>query len=159
MSTPAVPPGPPAPLPAPTPASGPPAPVPGPTPAPGPAPTPPPAYGPTSGLGYGQPAYGTPIPGAPGTLPSIDSPRPTGVAITSLVLGIGALLVSYVPFVNLLAIALGIGGVALGIMGMRRAVPGLVGGKGLSIGGIATSGVAIAVAVAVNALVIVRFGT
>jgi hypothetical protein len=75
--------------------------------------------------GYGQP-YGTP--------PSKNN----GLAITSLVLGIVALITVWLPP---LAIVIALVGVVLGFLGMRKAAES--GGRGLAIGGLITSGLAL----------------
>lgn len=60
------------------------------------------------------------------------------MAITALVCGIIALLLSWLPFVNILALLLGIVAIITGISGIRRAGRPGVGQKGLAIGGLVT---------------------
>ncbi len=74
-----------------------------------------------------------------------------GLAIASMVLGIVALLLSWVPIVNNLAAVLAVVGLALGIPALVRARRGTHGGKGLAIAGLVTSLVAIAVVILTQA--------
>lgn len=76
--------------------------------------------------GYGQPQYGAP--------PS----KSNGMAITSLVLGIVALVTVWLPP---LAIVLALVAVVLGFLGMKKSAE--VGGRGLALGGLITGGLAL----------------
>jgi hypothetical protein len=108
-------------------------------PAPPPPPPPPaPAYG--SPWGAPQP-YGGP--------PASTTP---GLAIASLVLGVGALLFSLIPFVGFASLPFAIAGIVLGVIGLSRAKKG-DGGRGLSIAGLSTS----VIAILVSALYLVLF--
>jgi hypothetical protein len=98
-----------------------------PTPAPQQQPYGPPAYGPPS---YGPPAGPPPKQGA-------------GLAIASMVLGIIALLLSWIPIINNLAAILAVVGLGLGIPALIRARRGTHNGKGLAITGLVTSVIAI----------------
>ncbi|ASN51248.1 DUF4190 domain-containing protein [Sinomonas sp. R1AF57] len=93
------------------------------------------------GQGYGQPgaAYG-----APGPQPS------KALAIVALVLGGVAFLTCWIPFVNGLAIALGIAGAVCGLIALIRKQAG----KPLAITGLALSVVAVIISVVVNMIVI-----
>lgn len=80
--------------------------------------------------GYGQPQYGAP--------PS----KSNGLAITSLVLGIVALITVWLPP---LAIVIALVGAVLGFLGLRKSAES--GGRGLALGGLITSGLALLVSV------------
>lgn len=65
-------------------------------------------------------------------------PQSNGAAIASIITGIIALLLSWIPGINLLAIVLAIVAIVTGIIGLRNAnVPGTT-GKGLAITGLIT---------------------
>jgi hypothetical protein len=88
---------------------------------------------------FGPPAYGPPA-GPP--------PRKgAGLAIASMVLGIIALLLSWVPIINNLAAVLALVGLGLGIPGLIRARRGTHAGSGMAITGIVTSALALVVVV------------
>jgi Domain of unknown function (DUF4190) len=70
-----------------------------------------------------------------------------GLAIASMVLGIVALLLSWVPIVNNVAAVLALIGLGLGVPALLKARRGTHGGKGLAITGLVTSVVAIALVV------------
>ena len=89
--------------------------------------------------GYGQP-YGAP--------PS----KSNGMAITSLVLGIVALLTVWLPP---LAIVIAVVGLVLGLLGMRKAAES--GGRGLALGGLITSGLALLASVILLVLTVLVF--
>lgn len=74
-----------------------------------------------------------------------------GLAIASLVLGIIALLLSWVPIINNLAAVLAVVGLGLGIPALLRARKGTHEGRGMAIAGLVTSVVAIAVVIATQA--------
>jgi hypothetical protein len=84
---------------------------------------------------YGQPPYQPPA-GPPPT-------KGAGLAIASMVLGIIALLLSWIPIINTVAAVLALVGLGLGIPALLRARRGTHGGKGLAITGLVTSIVAI----------------
>lgn len=73
-------------------------------------------YAPRPYTGYGQPPQN----------------RTNGLAVAALVVGIIAVLLSFIPLINIGAIVLGIVAVVLGILGLRKRF----GGKGMSITGI-----------------------
>ncbi|HVM00487.1 MAG TPA: DUF4190 domain-containing protein [Egibacteraceae bacterium] len=81
-------------------------------------------------------------PGGQATWDAPSAPPPqrgsNGVAIASLVCGIIALLLSWIPLINVLALILAIVAVVTGVMGIRRANQPGVGQKGLAIGGLVT---------------------
>jgi hypothetical protein len=108
---------------------------------------PPPAYGaPPPAPTYGTPpsAYGAYPPPPPGYPPLPEGPRPrNGLAIAGLVLGVASLAVFFVPLVGLL---LALVGLVLSIVGWTRANR-LGTGKGMAIGGVATSAVGIVVGI------------
>jgi hypothetical protein len=117
-----------------------------PPPPPGPPPPPPgpPAWG---GPGFGPAGYQqAPGPGAwgGGQFPAAGASGSPGLAIASLVLGIGSLLFALVPFVGFAAVPFAIAGVVLGVLGFSRA-RSTNQGKGLAIGGMATSAAALVV--------------
>ncbi len=136
---------------------GPPPPGAYPPPPAGAYPPPPGAYPPPVGA-YPPPPGGYPPP-QPGTYPpaGVYQPnaaaypppyqRPTrrglGFAITSLVLGVGALLFSWVPFIGIIAGLAGIAAVVLGAIALARAFAG----KGMSIAGLVTGGLAVILSV------------
>lgn len=73
--------------------------------------------------------------------------QPNSLAIAALVCGIVALLLSWIPLINLLAVVLGIAAIVTGVMGVRRAnLPGH-GQKGLAVGGLVTGGIALLLSV------------
>jgi hypothetical protein len=88
--------------------------------------------------------YGPP-PGYP--LPK----KGAGLAIASMVLGIIALLLSWVPIINNFAAVLAVVGLGLGVPAFLRARRGTHGGTGMSITGLVTSIVAIVVVIATQA--------
>ena len=97
-------------------------------------------------------SYGPPPP------PPVQPPQPfvqpkkgAGLAIASMVLGIIALLLSWVPVINNLAAVLAVVGLGLGIPALVRARRGTHAGSGLAITGLVTSVLAIAVVIATQA--------
>lgn len=92
---------------------------------------------------YGQQTSGFNLPGggpwaAPQQVVLGDASKSPGLAIASLVLGVGAFFFSLIPLFGLLSIPFAIIGVALGIAGIVRAKKGFE-GIGLAITGLATS--------------------
>lgn len=115
-----------------------------------PAQPPNPSYGPPSYLPpAGQPSYGPP-PGAPPWGPPAGPPttRGSGLAIGSMVLGILALLLSWIPIINNVAAVLALVGLGLGIPALISARRGTRGGTGLAITGLVTSVLALVLVVA-----------
>jgi hypothetical protein len=111
-------------------------------------PPPPPAFGspaPAQGQ-YFPPAAQTPnfnLPGggawaAPQQVVVTNASKSPGLAISSLVLGVGAFFFSLLPLIGWASIPFAIVGLALGIAGVLRANKGFE-GRGLSIAGIAGS--------------------
>ncbi len=100
-------------------------------------------YPPDSGTyrGDGTPCYGGGAAAAP--------QRSNGVAIAALVCGVVALLLSWLPGINLLSFLLGIAALICGAIGLSKAKDPAVGGRGLAIGGIVTGLLALVVAVLV----------
>jgi hypothetical protein len=98
-------------------------------------------------------SYPTQAPSQPyPPVPQYEQPKKgAGLAIASMVLGIIALLLSWVPIVNNLAAVLGVIGLGLGIPALLRARRGTHGGKGVAITGLVTSAVAIALVIATQA--------
>ena len=105
----------------------------------------PPYYGPSA---YQQ----TPTLNRPGGGPwappqQIGFPSPSkspGLAVASLILGVGSVLFSLIPFFGFTSVPFAMCGLALGIAGFVRAQKGEE-GKGLSIAGMATSAAALLV--------------
>jgi hypothetical protein len=102
---------------------------------------------------YGPSAYqqtpGFNLPGggpwaAPQQIAVANVSKSPGLAVASLVLGIGSFFFALIPFVGFTSIPFAVTGVALGIAGLMRAQKGYE-GKGLSIAGLATSVAAILV--------------
>ena len=65
-------------------------------------------------------------------------PPSNGLAIASLVVGIVALLLAFIPFVGMLSWILAPAGLIMGLMSMNKPT-----GRGLAIGGVVTSGIAL----------------
>ena len=103
---------------------------------------------------YGQPAYGPPT--GPPTGPPAYGPPPTtkgaGLAIASMVVGIIALLLSWIPIINNLAAVLAVVGLGLGIPALIRARRGTARGTGMAITGLVTSVLAIVLVIATQLL-------
>lgn len=82
--------------------------------------------------------------------PAGDQPPPpqqqsqsNGVAVAALVCGILALVLSWIPVINVLSVILGVVAIVTGVMGIRRAsLPGL-GQKGIAVGGLVTGVIAV----------------
>jgi hypothetical protein len=73
-------------------------------------------------------------------VPPYDPPKKgSGLAIASMVLGIIALTLSWVPIINNVAAILAVVGLGLGVPALLRARRGTHGGKGLAITGLVTS--------------------
>lgn len=86
--------------------------------------------------------------------PAFVPPPPkkgAGLAIASMVLGIVALLLGWLPIINTVAAVIAVVGIGLGIPALLRARRGTSGGKGLAITGLVTSVVAIVVVIATQA--------
>jgi hypothetical protein len=75
--------------------------------------------------------------------------RSNGVAIVAIVTGIIALLLSWIPGINLLAFLLGLIAIVTGAIGLRKAGEPGVGGKGQAITGLVTGVLALIVGVLV----------
>jgi Domain of unknown function (DUF4190) len=82
-------------------------------------------------------------PYAPVPPPHTPPQKGAGLAIASMVLGIIALLLSWVPVINNLAAVLAVVGLGLGIPALLRARRGTAGGKGMAIAGLITSAFAL----------------
>lgn len=67
--------------------------------------------------------------------PAPQPPKGSGLAVTSLVLGIIGLLLAFVPFLGFLGIVLGLIGLPFGIIGWVGAGKGKRAGKGMAIAG------------------------
>lgn len=87
-------------------------------------------------------------PYAPVPPPQTPPQKGAGLAIASMVLGIIALLLSWVPVINNLAAVLAVVGLGLGIPALLRARRGTAGGKGLAITGLVTSVLALVLVIA-----------
>jgi hypothetical protein len=88
---------------------------------------------------YGPPSYGPP-PGPP-------QKQGAGLAIASMVLGIVALLLSWIPIINNVAAIVAVVGLGLGIPALIRARRGTHSGTGMAITGLVTSVVAVVVVI------------
>jgi hypothetical protein len=95
------------------------------------------SYGPPT---HDHPAYGPPTYGPP-------PKKGAGLAIASMVLGIVALVLSWIPIINNVAAIVAVVGLGLGIPGLVLARRGTHRGQGLAITGLVTSVVAIAVVI------------
>lgn len=106
--------------------------------------TPPP---PPSGAPEPSDAWSAPPPQQP--MPPVypQSQRTNGLAIAALVCGIFALLLSWIPFVNVLAFVLGLVAIGCGIAGIMKAGAPDVGQKGLAVGGLVTGILAVVLSV------------
>lgn len=93
----------------------------------------------------GTPSYAPP-PGPPAYAPP-PTKKGAGLAIASMVLGIIALLLSWLPIINNLAAVLAVVGLGLGIPALIRARRGTSGGTGMAITGLVTSVLAIVLVV------------
>ncbi len=85
---------------------------------------------------------------------TVAAPPPTrsnGPAIASLVTGILALLLSWIPGINLIAVLLAIAALVTGFIGLRNAARPGVGGKGMAITGLVTGVLAILLTILVYA--------
>jgi hypothetical protein len=98
-----------------------------------------PVYSPTGLVAGPQtPGYGLPGGGAwaaPQQIAIANVSKSPGLAVASLVLGVGAFFFSLLPFVGLTSVPFAICGIALGIAGVARANKGYE-GRGLSITGV-----------------------
>lgn len=77
-----------------------------------------------------------PPPGEPAHAPPPVQRRSNGGAITALVCGIIAILLFWIPGINLLAILLGLVAIVAGVVGLSRARDPYVGGKGMAVTGL-----------------------
>jgi len=101
------------------------------------------------GAGPQTPGYGLPGGGAwaaPQQIAVANVSKSPGLAVASLVLGVGAFFFSLLPFFGLTSIPFAICAVALGIAGVARANKGYE-GRGLSIAGIVAGAAALLVSV------------
>jgi hypothetical protein len=116
-----------------------------PYPYPGPAPTPPYPY-------YPPPShpYGAAPPGAP--YQYLQAPPTNGLAITSFVIGIVAIVLCWIPILDLI---LSVPALILGVLGMSKANQTGGSGKGLAISGLVLG----AIASAMTVLVIILYLT
>jgi hypothetical protein len=83
--------------------------------------------------------------------PHAPAEKGAGLAIASMVLGIIALLLSWIPIINNLAAVLAVVGLGLGIPALLRARKGTHEGRGMAVAGLVTSVVAIVVVIATQA--------
>ncbi|MDO8149130.1 MULTISPECIES: DUF4190 domain-containing protein [unclassified Isoptericola] len=106
--------------------------------------------------GHQQPYAAQGAPAAPyaGGTPT-QGPAPSrGLAIAALVLGILAVLGSWIPVLNIGAIVLAIIGIVLGIMALVQAKRGTAAGRGMALFGTVLSVVAIILAIVVNVFLV-----
>lgn len=80
-------------------------------------------------------------------------PQTNGPAVAAVVCGIIALLLSWIPVVNVLSLVLGVVAVVTGILGLRRASDPRYGQRGLAVGGLVTGGLGLLVALAILAFI------
>jgi hypothetical protein len=117
------------------------------------------AYGgpPHGGGGYGDPGQGGgTYGGAPGWQQDQGTSRGSdGVAVAAMIVGILAILVSWVP---VLGAIVGIVALVLGVVGRSRIKKSGAGGNGMAVTGIATGAVAIAINIAILAFFVVAGG-
>jgi hypothetical protein len=92
-------------------------------------------------------SYGPPTFDAPSGPPP-PTQKGSGLAVASMVLGIIALLLSWVPIINNLAAVIAVVGLGLGIPALIRARRRTAGGTGMAITGLVTSVLAIVVVIA-----------
>jgi hypothetical protein len=83
--------------------------------------------------GFGQPRYPPPRYGPP------QVTQRNGMGTTSLVLGILAILLAFIPFIGFASYPLAILGIVFGLVGLRRVGKGLASNKGVAIAGLITS--------------------
>jgi len=96
--------------------------------------------GPSGSSGYGPQGTGWPADPAPS--------RPSGQAVAALVIGIVSVLLCLIPVVNAISIVGGVVAVVLGMLALRKLVPGRPAGKGFAITGIVLGAVSAVVAIA-----------
>lgn len=80
----------------------------------------------------------------------VDPKPPTKnkvLAVIALLLGIIAIIGSWIPFVSIASVIFGLAGIPVGVIGLVQATDGRAGGKGMSITGLTLSVLAIGVAV------------
>jgi hypothetical protein len=83
--------------------------------------------------------------------PPFPAQRPgSGMAIAAFVIGIVALLLAWIPIINVISIVGGIVAVVLGIIAIRKVGRGEAGGKGFAITGIVLAGLAIIGSILMN---------
>ena len=107
-------------------------------------PAPAPTYSPTSPYGagpYGSAPFGAPVYSTPPPAPR------NGFATAALILGIPSMAISLIPVFGYLAVPFALVGIGIGIAGIVRAKT-VNTGKGMAIAGLATSSVAIVIAIA-----------
>ncbi|WP_448070867.1 DUF4190 domain-containing protein [Georgenia yuyongxinii] len=107
---------------------------------------------------YEQPQYGQPQPPRFDQYPQQYAPQPpypasrpgSGMAIAAFVIGIVALLLAWIPVINVISIVGGIVAVVLGVIAVRKVARGEGGGKGLAVTGIVLAGLAIIGSILIN---------
>lgn len=107
---------------------------------------------PYAGMG-GHPAGGYPAAGYPMAPQPFAPKRSNGLAVAALVLGILALLGSWIPVLNVISILMAVIGAALAIAGLVRASK-VGSGKGMAITALILNVLAVAFSVLINSLVI-----
>jgi hypothetical protein len=116
--------------------------------APPPGPAPPPGHGPP------PPGPGTPWPHGGGPVPPQQPPQPPpqgkspveAYGLTSLLIGAAGLLASFVPLVGLVGLLFAGTGLAFGVVALRHHRRGTPGRRGLALGGVVVSALAVVVA-------------
>ena len=135
----------------------------------GQAPPPPPEYG-QDQYGqdqYGQNQYGQGTQHAAGSYgagtgystPSGYERQPSnGLGIAALVFGVLALLFCWIPYVNIVSMVLGIIGIVVGILALRKVKRGEATNRGMSLTGLALSAVALVLSLVITIAVTAFIG-
>lgn len=115
----------------------------------------------TSGHSEGQSEQPKFVPAAPPVAPAgnayngyVPTKLPAGLAIASLVLGIVSL-IGIIPVISFVACLTAITGLVLGIIALRKVAKGTGGGKGLAIGGVVVSAVALIISVLISVFFVI----
>ena len=114
----------------------------------------------TPGRSEGQPEQPKFVPAAPPVAPAgnaytgyVPTKLPAGLAIASLVLGIVSL-IGFIPVISFVTCLTAITGLVLGIIALRKVAKGTGGGKGLAIGGVVVSAVALIISILMSIVTI-----
>lgn len=91
-------------------------------------------------------------PAQPLSSASPNPPKRSGMAVASLVLGIVAIVLSWMPIINNFAFILAVPGIVFAIIGLVGAMKGRVAGKGMAIAGLVLGVVTVVVVLASQAM-------